>query len=621
VDVIRKSAGIAEGKYEILSVGQAGGMGEVYKVRHRLLREIRAIKVMRARTALDPERQERFMREARMVARLRHPNLAQLYDLAFHENGAAYMVLEWIDGADLARLLRAAGPPPVGDTLEIAKQALSCLDFLHREHVVHRDISTDNLMVSTQPDGRFQVKLIDLGIAKNIDGGENLTRQGLFVGKLRYAPPEALDSSRRPCAPDPRSDLYSFAVVLYELLTGVGPIAGSNEPELIAGHLLRAPRPFAETDRHRRVPLMLQEVVLKGLAKKPQDRFQTAHEFWEALAQAGREAPLALAPERTPISRSLVRFERDGGAPEDFPTLELSDGGVGEAPQGLAGRAPGRSASAADLEIRKRELDQALGRDSRDWSPGASEPGNLASSVEKEAWIEDLRQAHRRRRAGESSVVSSVIKVVREHPKIMLSAALGALVMMLVSFSGVLASSDEPPTPRLDTRLEDTAKGDPSGMTSTEASAPVALSTSEPSAEDPVPDARAATGKPSLALVSDSAELTSEVLQRLGSSVAVVLRESLASAMAEDPSAGGPRLVVQLGARLGPTPVEAYDTVLSACEAVASAHVLTVPAARSLYSRTVRRTAPRCGEAMAIAGRQLADELAPAIEPLLRETP
>ena len=188
---------ISQGKFEILGKGAVGGMGEVYAVRHRLLGELRAVKIMRAASASDPQLRERFMQEARTAARLHHPNLVQLYDLAFHEDGTAYMVLEWIEGLDLAKLLKEYGPPPLAATLDMAGQALDALGYLHDEGIVHRDVSTDNLMVAEAPGGGFRVKVIDLGIAKSIKHDSGLTRRGLFVGKLHYAAPETLTPGRR----------------------------------------------------------------------------------------------------------------------------------------------------------------------------------------------------------------------------------------------------------------------------------------------------------------------------------------------------------------------------------------------------------------------------------------
>jgi serine/threonine-protein kinase len=272
-----------EGKYEVLAKLSEGGMGAVYKVRHTLLDEVRVIKVILPHLGHTAELSDRFLREARAASRLRHPNIAQILDFLVDKQGHELLVMEFIDGLTLKEILRRTGPPSLGLAVEISRQALAALGYLHRRGFVHRDISPDNLMLARDPDGRPLVKLIDLGIAKAIvaDLDASLTQTGIFLGKPRYASPEQLEENGHV---DTRSDLYSFGIVLYELLTGRVPIAGRTPHELMAAHLLRPPLPFAESDPDGRVPPGLREVVLRMLEKKPQDRLATAEELSERLA-------------------------------------------------------------------------------------------------------------------------------------------------------------------------------------------------------------------------------------------------------------------------------------------------------------------------------------------------
>ena len=222
--------GSVEEKYEILEKLRQGGMGAVYKVRHRLLDEVRVAKVLRSWALGSEDARSRFLREARVASRLRHPNLAVLHDFAVDEDGEAYLVSEFIDGWTLRDLLRRLGPPPLSLGLEIGRQSLKALGYLHRQRIVHRDISPDNLMLTRDVDGLPLVKLIDLGIAKALEDGSGATATGVFLGKPRYASPEQFGE-----APvDERSDLYSLGVVLYELLTGRCPIAGHDALSLMA---------------------------------------------------------------------------------------------------------------------------------------------------------------------------------------------------------------------------------------------------------------------------------------------------------------------------------------------------------------------------------------------------
>jgi serine/threonine-protein kinase len=276
-----------EGKYKVLAKLSEGGMGAVYKVRHTLLDEIRVVKVILPHLGHTEELSDRFLREARAASRLRHANIAQILDFTVDEQGHELLVMEFIDGLTVKEILQRTGPPPLGLAVEIARQALAALGYLHRRGFVHRDISPDNLMLSRDADGRPLVKLIDLGIAKAIasdlgrDLDDSLTRTGIFLGKPRYASPEQLED-RGPI--DARSDLYSFGIVLYELLTGRCPITGRSAQELMAAHLLRPPLPFDETDPQGRVPPGLREIVLRMLAKKPDQRIATAEELSDALA-------------------------------------------------------------------------------------------------------------------------------------------------------------------------------------------------------------------------------------------------------------------------------------------------------------------------------------------------
>ena len=273
-----------EGKYEILEKIREGGMGAIYKVRHRLLDEIRVIKLMRQQLVEDEELKARFLREARLAIKLRHPNIAQLYDFTVDDDGTAFIVMEFIDGMTLEDVLSFHGPPPLGLALEIAQQSLRAIAYLHLKGLIHRDISPDNLMLTVDTDGQPLVKLIDLGIAKiqGTGGESHLTQTGTFLGKIRYAPPEQFGADGASMV-DSRGDLYSFGVVLYELLTARFPIQGKDPSSLIAGHLFRPPLDFAETDPGGRLSADLRAVVLKALAKSPDERFATATELARAL--------------------------------------------------------------------------------------------------------------------------------------------------------------------------------------------------------------------------------------------------------------------------------------------------------------------------------------------------
>ena len=273
------------GSYELLEKIHEGGMGAIYRARHRFLKRICVVKAIRAELEGDVDLERRFLQEATAATHLRHPNIAEIYDFFVAEDGRRYIVMELIRGRSLAGLLRSAGPPPLALTLAIGRQALRALGFLHKNNFVHRDVSPDNLMLTEDVDGEVLLKVIDLGIVKSLEGTQKLTQTGTFLGKTFYAAPEQFGGAGGDEGVDARSDLYSLGVVLYELLTNALPIQGSDHLAIISGHLFRPPLPFALTDPRGRVPEELRGVVLKALAKPKDERFQTASEFAAELAR------------------------------------------------------------------------------------------------------------------------------------------------------------------------------------------------------------------------------------------------------------------------------------------------------------------------------------------------
>ena len=279
---------LIEDKYEVLAKLREGGMGAIYQVRHRLLDEIRIVKVMRQGAEGDEELRKRFLEEAKTATRLKHPNICTIYDFAMDDDGTAYLVMEFIDGVTLGDLLKTRGSPGLGLSLRIAGQGLRALGYLHRKNVVHRDIAPDNLMLTSDDEGGTVIKLIDLGIAKVLDRKQEMTSSGVFLGKVRYASPEQFGTLAKGEMIDGRSDLYSLGLVLYELLTGQRALLGETPVELMRAHVFGEPVPFAESDPSGEVPEVVREIVFKALRKRREDRYQTAGEF-------AREIDAALA--------------------------------------------------------------------------------------------------------------------------------------------------------------------------------------------------------------------------------------------------------------------------------------------------------------------------------------
>jgi serine/threonine-protein kinase len=252
------------GAYKILSLIGKGGAGEVFKVEHTLTKRIEAIKVL----ASDRSQQaQRFLREVQIHASLSHPNIASVHN-AFWAGEDLVMAMEFVEGQSLRRILDR-GRIPLAAAIDYICQALSALTYAHARQVTHRDITPSNMLVTSK--GR--IKLTDFGLAK-LPTDLRLTKTGMMVGSLYYMSPEQV---RAIPEVDARSDLYSVGAVLYEMVTGAKPFNGDSAFALMLAQV--GQDPAAPISLEPALPLGLNEVILKALAKDPCDRFQSALEF------------------------------------------------------------------------------------------------------------------------------------------------------------------------------------------------------------------------------------------------------------------------------------------------------------------------------------------------------
>ena len=281
-------SGLLEGKYEVVRRLAHGGMGEVHLVRHLHLDELRVLKVLRADLVSNEVAKQRFQREARTAISVKHPNLATLYDYAQFPDGRFYMVWEYIEGPDINIWLENNGVFPPEHAIEVTIQALRGLDAIHSSGVIHRDISPDNILISKDRRGHTQVKIIDLGLAKNLGSSLEVTQAGTFLGKFQYCSPEQA-GYRKEDGLDHRSDLYSLGLVLYEMLVGKQPF----ESETPHGFVLQRinGEPISIVGRRPEVTThpILAQVVMKAIQRDREDRHQDAIDFIEALVDAGNK--------------------------------------------------------------------------------------------------------------------------------------------------------------------------------------------------------------------------------------------------------------------------------------------------------------------------------------------
>jgi len=290
-----------DGKYQILARLGVGGMGEVFKVLHIHLNSIRVIKLMRANIAGDAGANDRFLREARLATKINHPNVATLFDFSTLPDGSFYMVWEYIEGTNLHELIDQRGPLSPKYAASLGSQALQGLDAIHRAGIVHRDVSPENLMITRAEEGDEHVKIIDLGIAKSSSADDNKTKTGMFVGKWKYCSPEHLGMMSPGERIDGRADIYSFGIVLYEMLTGVPPFQADTPHAYLMMHASQQPKPLQDTNPGVTASPELEAVIFKALEKERSKRYATAREFAQVLDR--------LAPE----------LSESGGAPPPLP--------------------------------------------------------------------------------------------------------------------------------------------------------------------------------------------------------------------------------------------------------------------------------------------------------------
>jgi serine/threonine-protein kinase len=325
--------------YRIEALLGQGGMGAVYKARHILLGDKVAIKVIKPEVANNKEFLRRFQREGQAARRFKHPNAVTVHDLRATADGLVYMVLEFIEGRNLREEMRAHGLYSPAETIDLLAPVASLLDAAHAQGVVHRDLKPENIMVTKDVTGARQLKVLDLGIAKLQDTedtptvmtGSALTVPGQALGTPPYMSPEQWGELPRDgnSEIDGRADVYSFGVIVYELVSGVWPITGASVNELRRGHISSKPRRLDE--RNPAVPAAFGSAVARALAKDRSDRFATAGEFLTSMRRSLDEGvcegdvDVALPPREpgaTERQRALgTRLATDPGA---VPTI--SDG-------------------------------------------------------------------------------------------------------------------------------------------------------------------------------------------------------------------------------------------------------------------------------------------------------
>jgi len=268
-----------DGRFTISEKLGAGGMGTVYRALQASVGREVAVKVIEPHYAGNRHAAKRFLREAKLASRLSQPNTVGVIDFGQTDDGLLFLVMELLKGRTLQSVLREDGPFSAKRTVRIGVQLCDALDAAHALKIVHRDLKPANIIILDDPPGRDLLKVLDFGLAKSFLGEDShsVTKSDVVVGTPSYIAPEVVEG----LPPDPRTDLYSLGVILYELATGKRPFVANNVSQLFAMHLEEPPaRPVD-------LPEELATAILRLLEKKPDDRFANAAEARAALAKAG----------------------------------------------------------------------------------------------------------------------------------------------------------------------------------------------------------------------------------------------------------------------------------------------------------------------------------------------
>jgi serine/threonine-protein kinase len=314
---------VLDNKYRIDRLLGRGGFGSVYLARHLLLDHPCAIKVLHRSILADSNAVARFQQEARATVKIRHPNAIAVMDFGITQDSVVYFVMEYFPGVSLRDVLRQAGPMPLPRASRILECVAGALAAAHVQGILHRDVKPDNIMLAARPDGGDDVKVVDFGIAKLLDsprGAQPLTLAGTILGTPYYLSPEQVNGFEL----DPRSDLYALGIVTYEMLTGSVPFNAPTPIAVAMKHVSEHPPSLA--GRVAGLTPQVEAVLLRALAKHPQDRYPTttafAQDFAAAVTASGEgPPPTAPVPPAPPVAHTT--YTTPVSTPRASPTTAM----------------------------------------------------------------------------------------------------------------------------------------------------------------------------------------------------------------------------------------------------------------------------------------------------------
>lgn len=321
-------------RFELIEMIGQGAMAIVYKAKQTAVDRYVAVKIMRPELASDPVQQKRFSREARSLSKLDHPNLLKIFDIGQTPNGRPYFIMEYLKGRSIEKMLEEAGPVAPAFALRMFVQVCDAMDHAHKQGIIHRDLKPENIMLVRCEDDQHLTKVVDFGIVKYTDDqmvSQRLTKTGEVWGSPVYMSPEQCKGEKL----DPRSDIYSFGLVMYEALTGEMTFDATKIAAIIVKQIYEQPKSFKEVRPDLNIDPQLEAIVFKCLEKDPAKRYQSMSELRTVLKRA--------------LESELKRATKAGSGSFVVATPGSTQSGAAKSTAGTAGRSQSGATSSSSL--------------------------------------------------------------------------------------------------------------------------------------------------------------------------------------------------------------------------------------------------------------------------------
>jgi serine/threonine-protein kinase len=292
-----------DGRYIVESLLGEGGMGTVYAARHAIIDKRVAIKVLRKEAAADESSAQRFIIEAKAASKIGHQNIVDITDFGVLPAGNAYFVMEFLDGPTLGKLVHELKHVPPARAVAVCMQVARGLAAAHEKSIIHRDLKPENIFVLEKDGAADFVKIVDFGIAKDVKAGKRLTAVGMVLGTPEYMSPEQATGQET----DHRVDQYALGCILYEMLTGDVPFKGENAPKTLTKHVFDAVVPPTKLRPDLEIPVIVEEIVMRMLQKKPAERYADMRALIAAFDHALGKISAGEAPARKTSVDGMAR--------------------------------------------------------------------------------------------------------------------------------------------------------------------------------------------------------------------------------------------------------------------------------------------------------------------------